>query len=103
MQQSTPTTLIKPLVFAAAFLLAPLAHAELEIQGGGANSIQARFEAFSACSRTNDAGTGEVEASCDDEAQALREMIGPRYVSADDSTGGEAQDINASMKETVSE
>ena len=103
MQQSTHSALIRPLVLAAAFLLAPLANAELEIGGGGAQTIQAKFEAFSACSREQDTDSSNAESSCEDEAQALRDMIGPRYVSSDGSNGGPARDVNMSMKETVTE
>ena len=91
------TAVLKPLMLTGALVLSPLASAELQIGGsGGANTIQAKFEAFSLCNQ-NAKAKGLGDAACDKEAQALRDMIGGGRTAS--TANNQAKTHNAALKQ----
>lgn len=100
--KNTHRTVLTPLLLSGALLLSPLASAELDM-GGGANTIQAKFDAFSACNNKAKA-QGLGDEACDKEAKELRSMLGSSNSTASTSPGNgsaQARSHNASMKKTV--
>lgn len=94
-------TLLKLTAIAGCMSLSSLATAQASFGDSSVNTVQARFEAFSACNaRARAAESGTV--SCDDEAQALRAMIGGGNKSSSKSSS-QPRTIPASMEKTVTQ
>jgi hypothetical protein len=101
--QKYPSALLKTLLLTSAAVLSPVASAELDMGGsGGANTIQAKFDAFSVCNNKAKAN-GLGDEACDKEAKELRAMFGGGQTASatGKSESGQAKSYPADMKKTV--